>query len=135
VREILPPFSPEAVVSEFCTLLKAYRINSVTGDRYGGSWVQEPFSKQRIHYRTAEQPKSDLYRDSLPLLNSGRVELLDHPRLKAQLLALERRTGRGGKGIIDHPPRGHDDVANAVAGVLVAETLHPSPPVIVPYRA
>jgi hypothetical protein len=34
-----------------------------------------------------------------------------------QLVNLERRTGRGGRDIIDHPPHGHDDIANAVAGV------------------
>jgi hypothetical protein len=32
---------------------------------------------------------------------------------------LERRTARSGKDSIDHPPGAHDDVANAVAGVLV----------------
>ena len=31
------------------------------------------------------------YVDLLPLLNSGRIELLDHPRLVAQLCGLERR--------------------------------------------
>src|SRR5262249_27593265 len=30
---------------------------------------------------------------------------------------LERRRGRSGKDTIDHPPRGSDDIANAVAGV------------------
>jgi hypothetical protein len=30
---------------------------------------------------------------------------------------LERRTARSGKDSIDHAPNGHDDVANAVAGV------------------
>jgi hypothetical protein len=30
----------------------------------------------------------------LPLLNSGKVELLDHPRLVSQLYGLERRTGK-----------------------------------------
>ncbi len=53
------------------------------------------------------------------MLNSGRVELLATPRLEVQLCALERRTARGGRDSIDHPPGGHDDVANAVAGVLV----------------
>jgi hypothetical protein len=51
-------------------------------------------------------------------LNSGRVELLDHPRLAAQLCALERRVTRGGRDSIDHPPGGHDDLANAVGGVV-----------------
>ena len=34
VREVRPPFSPEAVVADFATLLKTYRIHQVTGDRY-----------------------------------------------------------------------------------------------------
>jgi hypothetical protein len=39
-----------------------------------------------------------------PLLNSGRVELLDNSRLISQLCNLERRTARGGRDSIDHPP-------------------------------
>jgi hypothetical protein len=31
---------------------------------------------------------------------------------------LERRTTRGGKDSIDHPPGGRDDVANAIAGAV-----------------
>ena len=38
--------------------------------------------------------------------------------LTAQLCSLERRTARGGRDSIDHPPRARDDVANAVAGAL-----------------
>ena len=52
-------------------------------------------------------------------MNSGRAELLDHVRLSAQLVSLERRTARGGRDTIDHPPGAHDDIANAAAGVLV----------------
>jgi hypothetical protein len=51
-------------------------------------------------------------------VNSGRVELLDHPRVRAQFLALERRVTRSGNDSIDHPPGGHDDLANAAAGAL-----------------
>jgi hypothetical protein len=39
--------------------------------------------------------------------------------MKQQLVGLERRTARGGKDSIDHPPGGHDDVANAAAGAIV----------------
>ena len=53
------------------------------------------------------------------MINSQRVELLDLPKLKTQLVALERRTGRAGKDSIDHPPGARDDIANACAGVLV----------------
>jgi len=30
---------------------------------------------------------------------------------------LERRTVRGGRDSIDHPPNTHDDLANAIAGL------------------
>ena len=119
IREQKPPFSPADVVQEFCELLQAYRITSVEGDRYAGEWPREQFRRHGIEYRTAEKVRSDLYHSLLPLLNSGAVELLDAPRLIAQLLGLERRTGRSGKDSIDHGPRGHDDVVNAAAGALI----------------
>jgi hypothetical protein len=68
----------------------------------------------------AEKPKSELYKAFLPEVNSARVELLEDPRLVSQLCALERRTARGGRDTIDHPPNGRDDVANAVAGVIAS---------------
>ena len=43
--------------------------------------------------------------------------MLDDARLLTQLVGLERRTARGGRDSIDHAPGGHDDLANAVAGV------------------
>jgi hypothetical protein len=62
----------------------------------------------QVHVR----PKSDFYRDVLPLLNSGKVELLDNPRIATQFVGLERRTARSGKDSIDHAPGGHDDISN-----------------------
>jgi hypothetical protein len=123
IRERRPPFSPADVVSEFAELLAPYRISSVSGDRYGGEWPAERFREHGIAYSAAERSKSDLYTEFLPTLNSGRIELLDHTRLAAQLLKLERRTARGGRDTIDHAPGAHDDIANAVAGVasLLAE--------------
>jgi hypothetical protein len=38
VREIKPPFSPDAVVEEFSQLLQSYGIARVTGDAYAGLW-------------------------------------------------------------------------------------------------
>jgi hypothetical protein len=37
-----------------------------------------------------------------------------------QLCSLERRTARGGRDSVDHPPGQHDDLANACAGVAAA---------------
>jgi hypothetical protein len=118
VRERKPPFSPEAVVQEFAALLKSYRLGTVHGDRYAGEWPREVFANAGIGYLTAGAAKSDIYRDALPLLNGGRVALLDLPKLQAQIIGLERRTARGGRDSIDHAPGAHDDVANAVLGAV-----------------
>jgi hypothetical protein len=119
VREVRAPFSPDGAVGEFAALLKSYRIHKVVGDKYAGEWPRERFATFDITYDPAAAPKSDLYRDLLPLINSGRVELLDLPRIGLQLVGLERRVGRSGRDSIDHAPGAHDDVANAVAGALV----------------
>jgi hypothetical protein len=120
VLERRPPFSPEAVCTEFASFLKQYWIREVTGDRWGGEWPREQFAKNGIKYNVSEQAKTQIYTEFLPVLNSGRVELLDNARLITQLCALERRTGRGsGRDVIDHPPGGHDDIANSVAGAVV----------------
>jgi hypothetical protein len=56
----------------------------------------------------------------LPLLNAGRADLLDVPRLRAQLVGLECRTARGGRESVDHRPQAYDDLTNAAAGAPVA---------------
>ncbi len=130
VRERRAPFSPDDVVREYAEVLAAYGLSRVTGDRYGGAWPAERFAVHGIRYEPAERSKSDLYQALLPLVNAGRVELLDVPRLLAQLAGLERRTARGtGRDSIDHAPGARDDVANAVAGALV--TTAPARPELV----
>jgi hypothetical protein len=81
--------------------------------------VPEAFARHGISYNGAKRVKSDLYRNFVAAVNAARVELLDLPKLRTQLVTLERRTARGGKDSIDHPKGGHDDVANAAAGALV----------------
>lgn len=120
LREVRPPFSPEATVAEFAQTCKTYRISKIIGDRFGGEFPREMFSKNGIQYEVSVKPKSDLYRDLLPIINSRRCELLDDKRLIVQLTSLERRTARGGRDSIDHAPNSHDDVANSCAGAMVA---------------
>jgi hypothetical protein len=125
LREIKAPFSPEVVVGELAQLFTSYRIISICGDRYGGEWPREQFANFGISYEPAPKPKSELYVDLLALINSCRIELLDNERLVSQLCALERRTARGGRDIIDHPPGAHDDIANAVAGLAAICNKYP----------
>jgi hypothetical protein len=97
VREVRPPFSPSGVVDDFAVLLKSYRVSKVVGDHYGGEFVKEPFRRHGISYEVCKQPKSDLFTDMLPLLNSGRITLPRHDRLIAQIVGLERRVSRAGR--------------------------------------
>ena len=128
--EVRPPLDPEQTVAEFAALLRRYGVTKIVGDKYGGEWPRARFAEHGIEFEQRARPKSDLYRDLLPLLNARRVELLDQPRLSAQLAGLERRTARSGRDSIDHAPNAHDDLANAVAGVLVSIDLDRRQPLV-----
>lgn len=119
VREVTPPFSPDQVCLEFAHVLHTYGVRQATADRWAGQFPTESMAKHGIEVQPSDKTKSDIYREFLPLLNSGRIELLDHARLASQLAGLERRVARGGRDSIDHSPGSHDDVANAAAGALV----------------
>jgi hypothetical protein len=116
VREVRPPFSPDRIVAEYAALLKAYGVTKVIGDKYAGQWPRERFAAHDIDYVATDKTASDYYLELLPILNSGRAELLDHPRLRSQLCSLERSAARSGKENISHPPNSHDDVANCADG-------------------
>jgi hypothetical protein len=125
-----PRFNPTSVVTEIKDLLRSYRITSLIGDRYAAAWVSGAFAKESLQYTHSRRDRSAIYLDALPLFTSGRVRLLDNPRLAAQLAALERHTSPSGRDRIDHGPGGHDDAANAAAGAL---TLAAAPGQIMPF--
>ena len=110
--------NPQAIVEAYAATLKLYGITRVSGDRYAGEWVPTEFHRHGITYEPAAGTRSELYLSFAPALNSGAVELPPCEVLAKQLVALERRTTRGGRDIIDHAPGAHDDRANAVAGVI-----------------
>ena len=55
MREVKPPFNPEAVTLEFADLMRRYRISQVNGDRYGGQWVADSFRRAGIYYAPARR--------------------------------------------------------------------------------
>lgn len=120
IREAKPPFSPEETTAAFAATLKTYGVSKVLGDRFAGEWPREPLRKLGISYDPSAKPKSDLYRDTLPLINSRKADLLDHKKMIQQFVGLEMRTSRAGKPSIDHGPGAnqHDDICNAVAGLI-----------------
>jgi len=106
-------FDPGQAVLKFADVLKEYRCWRVTGDRYAGEWPRQAFAKAGIQYELSDLTRSELYANLEPLINSGQIELVDHPKLLSQLIALIRRGEK-----IDHPQGEHDDHANAVAGAI-----------------
>jgi hypothetical protein len=124
VRATRPPFDPATVVKDYCDFMKCYRVNSVVGDAYGGEWPKAEFAKHSITYKLSEKTKSELYLTAIPVFTSKRVQLLDIEKMKTEFRRLERHRGRSGRDTIDHPPRGSDDIANSVAGVIWLVSEH-----------
>jgi hypothetical protein len=121
-----PPFSPDSLCREFAATFQAYGVSKILGDRYAGEWPREAFARYSIEYQPCSKTKSEIYAALLPLINSGRADLLDDKALIGQLVNLERRVGWGGRDSIDHGPGTHDDRINAAAGALVGVSEAPS---------
>ena len=85
VSEVRPPFSPEQVCADFAVLLRRYSIATATADRWAGLFPVEHMAKHGVTVRQSAKAKSEIYKEFLPLLNSGSVKLLDSPRLLAQI--------------------------------------------------
>jgi phage terminase large subunit-like protein len=104
------PFDPRAAVRLFASVLREYRITSVTGDAFSGQTFRQDFQSHGIEYVMRSTPASQLYELLEPALNAHEVELLDDPVLIEQLVSL---VWRGNK--ITHENGSHDDHANAAA--------------------
>jgi hypothetical protein len=113
------PHEPHEVVARFGAVLQRFGIRRITGDRYGANWVTNAFKHVGVIYEPSELDKSAIYGEVSALFAEKRVELLDDKRLITELRLLERRPRSGGRGdSVDHPPRAHDDCANAACGAL-----------------
>lgn len=117
---------PAEITKEYAAILRDYRIKHALSDRYAGSWPADEFAKHGIRLEPSPRNKSEIYVDALPSLHSGAVELPPDTRLANQLTSLVRRTSRAGRDTVDHPPGGHDDRANAAAGVLASIRYKPA---------
>jgi hypothetical protein len=131
IMEWRAPFNAAQVVAEAAEFLRSYRLSEITGDRYAVGFVVSLFAENGVRYNesiTIHKPgggtttldRSGIYIAFLPLLTSGRAQLLEHPRARAQAIALERRSLPSGQDKVGHPEgAAKDDVINAVAGALV----------------
>lgn len=121
------PHSPHEAVARFAEVLQTFGLRRVVGDRYAAEWPVDAFKHYGIQFEPADLDKSAIYSEASPLFAEKRVELLDHKRLITELRLLERRPRSGGRGdSIDHPPRAHDDCANAACGALWLAAAKPA---------
>lgn len=117
LRVYMAPFDPSDAVEDFTRTLQAYGIKEIWGDKYSGEWVVSAFKDKGISYKNIELTKTDLYREFVPRVMTQKIEMLDNSQQLQELRQLERRTARGGREVIDHPPRAHDDCSNVLAGM------------------
>src|SRR5205823_5152992 len=76
------------------------------------------FREHGITYQASERDRSAQYIELLPLINSGRVRLLQDPELLREFRGLERRRGAT-RDRVDHRPGAFDDRAVAATVALV----------------
>jgi hypothetical protein len=119
VRRWGAPHDPAAVIAEAASILRSYRCEAVQVDRFAGEFPVSAFRQHGIRAAVAAKSTSEHHLGLLPLVNAGRVRLLDDPTLLRELRGLERRTGSG-RDRVDHRRGAHDDVAAAVSGVVAA---------------
>ncbi len=122
LRERKPRFIPAATISEYATLLRAYGVSEVRGDKFAGGFHADEWQRNSITFKASEKTTSENYLQALPMLLSGRVRLLDSATLRSQLIGLERHVQAGGRETITHAnvASAHDDLAAAACGALVA---------------
>lgn len=119
-----PPFNPATVAHEMAALCAAYRVRTVTGDRFAQGFSDELFRQAGLTSRPSDRDKSAIYLDFAALLNAGQVRLLDVPEVLRQARGLERRRGAT-KDRVDHPRGAHDDAINVSAGALTLAARRP----------
>jgi hypothetical protein len=125
------PFDSDTAIDDVAGLLRSYNVSAVRGDDYGADLTVAAFRRRGIVYRSlrlndaegrqGRLNRSEIYLNAVGLFTAGRVRLPDNSRLVHQLINLERRASRSsGHDTVDHPAGGHDDLANAACGCLVA---------------
>jgi hypothetical protein len=137
------PFDSDVAIDEVAALLRSYKVTTVRGDNYGADLTVAAFRRRGITYRSLKLGdaegrqgrlnRSEIYLNSVGLFTAGRARLPDNPRLVHQLINLERGAARSsGHDSVDHPAGGHDDLANAACGCLVALAGKPAPFILSP---
>jgi hypothetical protein len=132
VWETRPPFPAVDVVKGYADALKQWGISSVMGDDYSGGILPSMFAKHGIAYFSCPLTASQLYLHALPAWTSRMVVMCDASRAVDQLVNLRRKVGQAGQESVVHLGNSHDDIANAISGLIYR--LTPLEPVVWDYE-
>lgn len=106
------------VLDEISLLLRAYRASEIVGDQFGAAFLGELFRERGISMRTLPftvRSKGDVFLGLKTDLAQRRIQLLDNPQLRHELVFLECRRTSGGHFSIAAPRSEHDDAACCLA--------------------
>jgi len=118
LRQSKPPFNPHEIIAGIAGILKDWGVQQVTGDAYAGNFIPSAFARHGIAYQPAKLSASELYIAALPAFTSGSLSLLDQADVVTQLVNLRRKIGSAGKETVLHMRGQHDDLANALCGLI-----------------
>jgi hypothetical protein len=117
VRERQPPFKPTEVMETMVLpLFKMYGVTRAKADKHAEGFVKDLAQRAGVTIEADAPVKSDIYREMMPWMTSGKCKLPPLDRLVNQIFGLERT--RGGERI-DHQRGGHDDLVNAAFGAML----------------
>jgi hypothetical protein len=93
-------------------------IHMISMDGYQSTDAMQIFRRRGIRTRDLSVDSSpEPYEHLRECLHEGRIAMVDSPTLRRELIQLERNPKTG---LVDHPPRGSKDVADAVCGAIHA---------------
>jgi hypothetical protein len=119
LTEWAPPFDPGVMCGEIAAACRRFGIVEVTGDQFSEGFAASEFRRHGIAYAVSERKTAECVLDSLAVLNTHRVRLLDVPKMRRQWLNLRRDYASGGRPTILETKR-HDDLAVVTARGIVA---------------
>ena len=119
VEERKAPLDPLQVTREFARICKGYNVGKVVGDRYAGNFLSSAWLNEGIFYETASIDKSEAFLQFAAVMSMRKALIPRNEQLKIQLVNLERKALPSGKEQVASPENLHDDLANAVALVVV----------------
>lgn len=113
------PFDPGTMCAEAARECARFRVTVVVGDQFSEGFAAAEFRRHGIRYEVSPRKTADCVLDSIAVLNTRRVRLLDNPRARRQWTQMRRDYASGGRPTILDARR-RDDLAVVTARGIVA---------------